>query len=417
MRPIIYFFILFAFSTEAVAQDQLVEILADSLFSAEVNDQSSDSTGASLVISADVYGAQSFIVDKTGILTRIELNVRKPSFLVQDARLSLEIKTGSDPGLGSSLITKLFLVSNNIFTTIYSIVLTDTIAVTKGDALVMIVKKTSGGDALWERSLSDVYDGGNAFVNASGWIPLSNQDHWFRSYIEVPDSAIVSYFSVADDGLINVNNRITNVTDPISAQDAATKAYVDLLEATIIALEAKVDLLETTIPKYVVGDFAQGGIVFWVDETGQHGLVCAKSDRSSGIRWYAGTHGVTRATGDGVYAGAANTVIAISSQVASGDDGSSYAAQICNDLKITEGGTTYGDWYLPSKHELNLMYQNKVIINGTALANGGSGFSSDHYWSSTEEDYSRALEQGFNDGNQWFNGKASNLDVRAVRAF
>ena len=29
---------------------------------------------------------------------------------------------------------------------------------------------------------------------------------------------------------------------------------------------------------YSVGDFARGGIVFWVDETGQHGLVCAKTD-------------------------------------------------------------------------------------------------------------------------------------------
>ncbi len=31
--------------------------------------------------------------------------------------------------------------------------------------------------------------------------------------------------------------------------------------------------------RYSVGDFAQGGIVFWVDETGQHGLVCAKEDQ------------------------------------------------------------------------------------------------------------------------------------------
>ena len=35
---------------------------------------------------------------------------------------------------------------------------------------------------------------------------------------------------------------------------------------------------------YEVGDFALGGIIFWVDETGQHGLVCAKEDQSTGIR-------------------------------------------------------------------------------------------------------------------------------------
>ncbi|MCO5232762.1 MAG: hypothetical protein M9888_03360 [Chitinophagales bacterium] len=37
---------------------------------------------------------------------------------------------------------------------------------------------------------------------------------------------------------------------------------------------------------YSVGDFAHGGIVFWVDETGQHGLVCAKEDQSTGIQWH-----------------------------------------------------------------------------------------------------------------------------------
>ena len=41
--------------------------------------------------------------------------------------------------------------------------------------------------------------------------------------------------------------------------------------------------------KYQVGDFAQGGVVFWVDETGEHGLVCAKTDQSTAVRWYAGS--------------------------------------------------------------------------------------------------------------------------------
>jgi hypothetical protein len=31
---------------------------------------------------------------------------------------------------------------------------------------------------------------------------------------------------------------------------------------------------------YKVGDFAHGGIVFWVDETGQHGLVSAKKTKA-----------------------------------------------------------------------------------------------------------------------------------------
>ena len=168
---------------------------------------------------------------------------------------------------------------------------------------------------------------------------------------------------------------------------------------------------------YSVGDFAQGGIVFWVDETGQHGLVAAKEDQSTGVRWYAGTYGNTQAKGDGPFSGEANTSIIIAAQVAIGDDGSTYAARICNELQVTEGGKTYGDWYLPSKEELNLMYQNKATIDATAGVNGGSGFASAYYWSSTEDNYDYAWLQYFEGGFQYYSYKDNTYRVRAVRAF
>ena len=168
---------------------------------------------------------------------------------------------------------------------------------------------------------------------------------------------------------------------------------------------------------YSVGDFAQGGIVFWVDETGQHGLVAAKKDQSTGVRWYAGTYGNTQAKGDGPFSGEANTSIIIAAQVAIGDDGSTYAARICNELQVTEGGKTYGDWYLPSKEELNLMYQNKATIDATAGVNGGSGFASAYYWSSTEGSNYGAWAQYFGSGYQDNYGKDVTFRVRAVRAF
>jgi hypothetical protein len=63
------------------------------------------------------------------------------------------------------------------------------------------------------------------------------------------------------------------------------------------------------------------------------------------------------------------------------------------------------------------MYQNKATIDATAGANGGSGFASDYYWSSTEYDFSYAWLQSFTNGSQnnfykYFTGR-----VRAVRAF
>jgi hypothetical protein len=168
---------------------------------------------------------------------------------------------------------------------------------------------------------------------------------------------------------------------------------------------------------YSIGDFAYGGIVFYVDGSGQHGLVCAKTDASSGVRWYAGTHGFTHAKGDGLFAGKENTTIIIVAQVALGDDSSTYAARICNELKITEGGIQYGDWYLPSKEELNMMYINKTTIDSTATANGGNALVNAKYWSSTEFNINGAFTQNFTGGYQGTTNKGTTDRVRAVRKF
>ncbi|PKP02750.1 MAG: hypothetical protein CVU11_10785 [Bacteroidetes bacterium HGW-Bacteroidetes-6] len=171
---------------------------------------------------------------------------------------------------------------------------------------------------------------------------------------------------------------------------------------------------------YQVGDFVFGGIVFWVDESGQHGLICTKSDQSTSIRWSAGTYGTTNAKGDGVYAGRMNTAIIISAQVAIGDDGASNASKTCNNLQITESGVTYGDWYLPSKYELNLMFLNKTIIDSTATLKGGSAFATALYITSTESSASEVWFQSFNTGAQTVYSKDNifgNYHMRAVRAF
>jgi hypothetical protein len=172
----------------------------------------------------------------------------------------------------------------------------------------------------------------------------------------------------------------------------------------------------SAIKAYSIGDYAHGGIVFWVDETGQHGLVCAKEDQNASVRWFGGTNGNTQAKGDGVYAGKANTTIIIAGTVSVGDDNATYAARICNELKVTEGSTTYGDWYLPSNDELILMYQSKREINTTAGNNRGSDLSN-AYWSSTEIDNDEAFKIDFTDGSRDNTSKATTSSVRAVRAF
>ena len=173
----------------------------------------------------------------------------------------------------------------------------------------------------------------------------------------------------------------------------------------------------SAIKTYSIGDFVHGGIVFWVDETGQHGLVCAKKDQSASMRWFGGTNGNTRAKGDGVYAGKANTTIIIAATVSIGDDNATYAARACNELQLEEARVPkYGDWYLPSNHELNLMFLKKAEINTTAGRQSGSSLSS-AYWSSTETASNSAWIQSFSNGNQVNTGKNSVYYVRAIRAF
>ena len=170
-----------------------------------------------------------------------------------------------------------------------------------------------------------------------------------------------------------------------------------------------------------VGDFRDGGVVFYVaptptdldgDGNDDIGLVCAFADQNTGIQWFNGSNTTTGATAIATGTGAANTATIIASQGLGG-----YAASVCDNFSLGIGGTTYTDWFLPSKDELNLMYQNKATIDATATSNGGSSFGSASYWSSTEYNIGYAWYQYFGSGYQSAYGKGSPFNVRAVRAF
>jgi len=68
-----------------------------------------------------------------------------------------------------------------------------------------------------------------------------------------------------------------------------------------------------------------------------------------------------------------------------------------------------GGWHLPTKAELNLLYQNKDKIGG---------FAGNFYWSSSENIGNFACSQNFFNGNRNGNcNKTSTYYVRAVRLF
>ena len=159
-------------------------------------------------------------------------------------------------------------------------------------------------------------------------------------------------------------------------------------------------------PVHTIGESYGGGIVFYVYDGGQHGLIAATADQSTSIRWYGGTNTNTRARGDGIGAGLKNTAIIIANQ--GSVDGADFAATVCNEYSVTVDGTTYGDWYLPSKHELNLLYLQETVVGG---------FARYAYWSSTEDGFFNAWYQNFSGGLQSSLSKNLTFYVRAVRAF
>jgi hypothetical protein len=158
---------------------------------------------------------------------------------------------------------------------------------------------------------------------------------------------------------------------------------------------------------HYIGESYGGGIVFYVYDSGQHGLIAATNDQSTGIQWYNGTYRSTGTTGDGLNAGAMNTAMIVATQMAD-DQSGNFAAKVCADYSVTMGGVTYGDWYLPSIYELSLLYQQEVVV-------GGFGYS--NYWSSSEYSAGLAWDQYFGDGVQYYDTKHAAISVRAVRAF
>jgi hypothetical protein len=152
---------------------------------------------------------------------------------------------------------------------------------------------------------------------------------------------------------------------------------------------------------HFIGESYGGGIVFYVYDNGQHGLIAATADQSTGLVWTntAFQSTVSNAVRDGVNGGLSNTERIII-QAGAG----SYAAQLCANYQ----GGNYADWYLPSKFELNLLYLQKTVVGG---------FANSVYWSSTEDDPSAAWYQYFSTGIQYTNDKNATAYVRAIRAF
>jgi hypothetical protein len=158
----------------------------------------------------------------------------------------------------------------------------------------------------------------------------------------------------------------------------------------------------TTLTQVIaIGQNYNGGIIFYIDDTGRHGLIAATTDQSTSADWGCYGSAIAGAAGFAPGDGTQNTLDMVTGCGTAGS-----AAVICSNLVL--GG--YNDWVLPSKGDLTYMYQNLYL-------QGLCNFSIRNYWSSTQVDGSNADSFNFSANTSSNSNKSSPYSVRAIRSF
>lgn len=160
---------------------------------------------------------------------------------------------------------------------------------------------------------------------------------------------------------------------------------------------------------HTVGEAYGGGIVFYVWDGGAHGLIAASANLT-GKYWGADGTLVSSTTyplRDGIGAGRNNTERIIQNIKSSDNiyksDYTLYAAYVC--LTFQDGN--YGDWYLPSKYELSLLYLQKTLLSMSGM-----------YWASNDGGTRDAWCHNFDAGTTYLNTKNYfQMNVRPIRSF
>lgn len=161
----------------------------------------------------------------------------------------------------------------------------------------------------------------------------------------------------------------------------------------------------TGIPNLHVGDLFAGGVVAYILQQGDqgyvagevHGLIAAYYDQGYG-EWGCNT---TNIAGTSVILGKGkiNTDDIMNNCSQTGT-----AAELCDNLVLNG----YSDWFLPSKNELEKVYQ---------IRNYTNNFQNYYYWSSSQDTNTTAWLKNFNGGVTSTGNKNGNYAVRAVRYF
>ncbi|HGD2615527.1 TPA: DUF1566 domain-containing protein [Legionella pneumophila] len=209
----------------------------------------------------------------------------------------------------------------------------------------------------------------------------------------------------------------------IDALRTELNAQIKALNTGVGSVQKQVN--ELPIVTHHIGEVFQGGMVFWVDASQQHGLMVSLTDlnEGEGIEWRNGEGGdrTVNAQAKGFGAGEHNTRLIIAEQTVDQQEGR-FAALLAANFQISADGITpcpatitataacYGGWYLPSVYELVALHSNLKRMGLGQLAD-------EPYWSSTESNTTQAWLVDFSSGEPSIHEKSTPAHVRAIHAF
>jgi len=200
----------------------------------------------------------------------------------------------------------------------------------------------------------------------------------------------------------------SNINDPQATFTADNNNSHYVLQWSIVACNTSTSTVDVLIGN-VIGQNAYGGVIFYVDGTGNHGLVCATVEATK--PWACTNTNIT--TGTAIGSGQTNTANIVTDQTTCADFGAKY----CNDL-VYNG---FSDWFMPSSIELQQLYVNRNSVNTSLQAIGGTLLSltgtSSIYWSSSQANSTYARYRRFSDGYSASSPKINYFKVRPIRAF
>lgn len=162
---------------------------------------------------------------------------------------------------------------------------------------------------------------------------------------------------------------------------------------------------------HYIGEAFGGGTVFYVDKTGQHGLIVSNADISTGSVWSNVSTTLIGVTAQSNWDGDGNTDAIINQPLHN-----TSAAQLCRNYN----GGGNNDWYLPAEDELYKIFDARYELSKALGTNSVKMVT--RYWSSTEKRNDMAFYFVFYGGGgmstgDTYDSKSSSYYVRAVRAF